>query len=328
MADLKSARMGVWETLRGELATATGREFERRALPLLRLFNRELILVPELQDLDRAGIDLLVWSDDRRFPWVVQCKGFKAKEEIGKSQVKQVLGSIEKFRHSEFSCANYVLLHNRTGENREAVQEIEKNLSALREEGKATSTLLWDRQRFISKAKERLRDVIVTRMREDAEITLHQQERLFKFGSVYLPVVPISEKRLVISHGASMHMEERGRKSSRQSIADLIISPGDARWTMLTGHFGTGKTTTALHAAKSKGHNVIYVRGEEMADQRTGGISTNLMLSGVAEALHLFDDYDDETRKLAVSLAGQTLAGHQEFWKELQEERVSIGSRL
>jgi hypothetical protein len=85
-------------------------------------------------------------------------------------------------------------LHNRTSQNQEAEQEIEKKFSALREEGKATNTLLWDRQRFISRSKQRLRDVIVTRMREDAEITLREQESLFIFGSVYLPVVPVSEK--------------------------------------------------------------------------------------------------------------------------------------
>jgi hypothetical protein len=74
--------MGAWETLRGELAAATSREFERRVLPVMRLFHGEIIQAPELAGLDRAGIDLLAWTDIQPFPWVVQCKGFKEFEEL------------------------------------------------------------------------------------------------------------------------------------------------------------------------------------------------------------------------------------------------------
>lgn len=298
--------MGVWETLRGELAAATGREFERRSLPILRLFHRDLIVAPELRDLDRAGIDMLVWSDDGRFPCVVQCKGFKANEAIGRSQIDQILKSIAKFKNSGFSCVEYVLLHNRTGENREAEGEIERGLLGLRETGKVDIARLWDRQSFIARARAQIRDMIVARMREDAETTLRQQQRLFKFGPAYVPVVPVLERKLVVNIGEPMLTEDIHRVQTGESVAELIISSMDTRWTLLTGHFGIGKTTTALHVAQLRGHNVIYVRAAEMTD-RGGGVGTNKLLSSVAEALDIFADFDDETRKVAGLLAGWTM---------------------
>ena len=53
--------MGVWQTLQGELAVATGNEFERRVLPLMRFLHADMIRAPERAGLDRAGIDILGW---------------------------------------------------------------------------------------------------------------------------------------------------------------------------------------------------------------------------------------------------------------------------
>jgi hypothetical protein len=60
--------MGVWETMRGELAVADGREFERKALPLLKLLHSGIVQPIEVKTHDRAGIDFLVWAENRNFP--------------------------------------------------------------------------------------------------------------------------------------------------------------------------------------------------------------------------------------------------------------------
>lgn len=299
--------MGAWETVRGELAVASAKEFERRVAPILRLFRSDIVQAPEMQHLDRAGIDFVVWSDEGPLPWVVQCKGFK-EQELSSSQVKQILKSVEKFRQSEWTCENYAILHNRDSKNREAVRVIEKSLTQLREEGKAAVTLLWDRQSFISDARKRLRDIFVERMREDAARLLAKQERLFRFGSVYVPDVPVTEKRLIIKRDQEVRMERVGTAGARHRIADLVLSTqGKARWTLLTGHFGTGKTTTGLHAARSAGHDVIYVRGDDLID-KMGGFGTNILLGRIVDGLGLFDDYDDETRAFLDRIAGRSMA--------------------
>lgn len=300
-----SASLGAWETFRGQLAVASGRDFERRAAPVLKLFRSDVVQTPEMQHLDRCGIDFVVWSDNGLLPWVVQCKGFKEREDIGPSQIDQILKSIEKFRQSEWSCEEYVLLHNRTGENRDAERTIQASLARLREEGKAAVTQLWDRMAFIRNARNRLRQIFIERMREDADRLLLRQEGLFKFGSVYVPDVPVTEKSLLIKRDEPVRMERVGDACERRRVAELVL--GRARWTLLTGHFGTGKTTTGLHAARAAGHDVIYVHGDDLTD-RTGGYGTNIMLSRIVDSLGLFDDYDDETRAFLDRIAGRGLA--------------------
>jgi len=183
------AVVSTWKEKRGELASATGREFERRALPLMRIFQSDIIQSPEMGPYDRAGIDLFAWDDRLRFPWVVQCKGFK-EGELGSSQVRQILESIDAFLRSEYACDNYVLLHNRTGQNRDAVMRIEEGLEAIRRSGKATTAWLWDRQTFIREARKRLQSIILARLGNDASRLLSEHEALFRFGGIYIPCVP------------------------------------------------------------------------------------------------------------------------------------------
>jgi hypothetical protein len=265
-----------------------------------------MIQPTEMKTLDRAGIDLLVWSDDFKFPWAVQCKGFK-EVDLGESQIKQILASIRKFANSPYSCDHYVLLHNRTSQNREATKLIRESLAHLLQSGKASTVHLWDRQKFIVEVQSRLRGLILERMQSDAISALQQHEAIFRFGSVYIPIVPVSEKRVVMRRGERMRLEDTGGPIDLTPISQRIIAPVGARWTMLTGPFGTGKTTTVLHAAQMAGHQIIYVRAEAMTD-RGPGIGTNAMLGRSADAMRLFDDYDDQTRVMAERLAGQTLA--------------------
>jgi len=68
--------VSIWRIKSGELAAATGRDFERQVLPLLKAFWPTLIRPREMKQLDNHGIDLVVWSDDLYFPCVAQCKVF------------------------------------------------------------------------------------------------------------------------------------------------------------------------------------------------------------------------------------------------------------
>ena len=299
--------MGVWETLSGELAASSDREFERRSLPILRFFDPNFIQPPMLQGLDRAGIDLMVWADGHSFPWGAQCKGFKEKDELGDSQVRQAIRSIEKFRTSPFHCDRYLLIHNRTAKNQEATHVIKEALAQLVNEGKAAKADIWDRRLFLSQAKHQLRSLIVSRINEDADRLLREQEELFRFGAVYTPHVPVTALRAAFSAGRLQSVERTELESRSQSIAQIISSPSQARWTLLTGNFGSGKTTTSLHATRTGSRNLIYVRAEAIPDQR-GGVGTNHLLGRVIEAMLLFSDLPDETRLLAEHLTGRTLA--------------------
>ena len=85
------------------------------------------------------------------------------------------------------------------------------------------------------------------------------------------------------------------------------MSPAGTRWTLLTGPFGTGKTTAVLRVTKELGRDAIYVRAEDMSDGG-GGIGTNLLLARIVTAAHLFNDLEDASRPIVDRLAGETLA--------------------
>lgn len=187
-----------------------------------------------MQHLDHAGIDFAVWSDQGPLPWVVQCKGFKEQEALGPSQVRQVINSIEKFRNSDWTCQEYTLLHNRTGQNRESEAEIQGRLALLR----AEITRIWDRQSFIRDTRKKIREVFLERMRTDASHLLKSQEGLFRFGSIYVPLAPVTEWRLKIKRDEPMQLLQISDDGVRQHLTELVLSPSTrSRWTLLTGHF-------------------------------------------------------------------------------------------
>ena len=80
-----------------------------------------------------------------------------------------------------------------------------------------------------------------------------------------------------------------------------------ARWTLLIGPFGTGKTTTVLQGVRKAGHQAVYVRAEAMTD-RGLGTGTNVLLSRSVDAMGLFEDYDDQTANELGRLAGEALS--------------------
>lgn len=85
----------AWNRAIGQLAAATGDEFERTALHYLRVIWPEMVQAPRMQGLDRRGIDLLCADTHTHFTVVVQAKGFKVDQDLTRSQVdKQILPSI------------------------------------------------------------------------------------------------------------------------------------------------------------------------------------------------------------------------------------------
>jgi hypothetical protein len=296
--------MGVWETLKGDLAVSTDRDFERLVLPLLRLFWPEMVRPPARKGFDTAGIDLVAGDDGGNFSCVVQCKGFFSQAELEDSHYRQIRDSIDAFYRSEFTCQKFVLLHNRSGKNRAVSEKIEKDLARLVAAGKAQETQLWDRQTFVSAVDKRLDCLIGQRLREEAQLRLDQIAHHFAFGNVYVPIVPVVESCLILRRFQTPEIEVLGRREV--PIADLVLSSAKTRWTLLTGLFGSGKSTTALHAAVQSTGTVIFARCADMVFD-SGTISTNSLLQRVMQSLHLFDDFDDEDRKSFERFSGFTL---------------------
>ena len=104
-----------------------------------------------------------------------------------------------------------------------------------------------------------------------------------------------------------MNLESIDQEYNALSLSQHIMARKEARWTLLIGPFGTGKTTTVLQGARNAGHQIVYVRAEAMTD-RGLGTGTNVLLSRSVDAMGLFDDYDDQTALVLGRLAGEALA--------------------
>jgi energy-coupling factor transporter ATP-binding protein EcfA2 len=283
----------------GELAFSTEREFERKVLPFLHLFWPELVQPPARQTWDSKGIDLAVWTDAGSLPVAVQCKGFSV-QEIGSDQLRQAMESITTFERSDVVCDTYLFLHNRDGRNPEFRLAVEDRLRSMVASGRVREAFLWDRQKLLAKAFERLQHLLEERLREHAQQLLCDfQER---FGSSWVARVPLVEDRLVFQRDEPCKIESVS-PCERRHVSQLMLSSDESRWTLLTGPFGSGKTTSLLHCASAVEQVVLFIEARHLPFSELRR-STNLLLEQIVTALNLLGDFSAEDRTVLAEIAG------------------------
>lgn len=297
--------MNAWKQLRGEIGSATKLNFERLALSLLRLIWPDLIRPAEGDQLDRAGVDLAAGLEGTHLGCAVQCKGFHAAEELTRDNYRQIRASVDTFLASSFTCDEYVLFHNRDSRNKELTAVIEADLERLVQAGKAAHARVWDRQTFIRDYSKEVRRHLAERLARHSARTLEHMSRIFDFGDIYVPAVPVSEQRLTLVRGERPEIDPIAPAALREP-ARLISSPSSTRWTLLMGLFGTGKSSAALRAAQHTSRLLIYTRCGDM-NARDGGVGTNSLMESVLRSLALYEDFDEEARARLVRLSGTLL---------------------
>jgi hypothetical protein len=264
-----------------------------------------MIQAPRMQRLDCFGVDLCVPDVGTHFHVVVQTKGFKVDEQLLDSQVENlILPSIEKYRRSPLTCDDYVLLHNREGSDRKLAGIIQASLEQLVIEGKAKSAQLWDRDVFIKKIRNqidtRIRDKLSARSRN----LLHQYEKFFHFGSLFVSHVPLSQTTWKPSLPIQQEFDES--EFTNTNAAKLIASPRKVRYALLIGSFGIGKTTTALRAVDEKALSVVYVPAHTIRREH-GSQGTNYLLRNINDELDLLDDLPADTSEVLRDVMGAAL---------------------
>lgn len=302
---LRIKALGQWRALKGDLCAAVERDFERKVLPLLRLFWPEMVQVPPRDRWDRKGIDLFAWTEDGPFPCVVQCKGFHV-QRLERDQVHQTLQSIETFAASDVQCLEYLVLYNRDGGHRDYVTVVSAALQELVANQRVPSAELWDIDMLLSKVAQLVTRRVTNALRLESTELYGKLTSLFRFGQLYLPEVPIQEERLHFRRDRPCVREEVGGVRSME-VARLLADATEARWTLLTGNFGAGKTTSSLHSVMEGGRIVIYAACAALKADRLRS-STNALLTELIGATGAFDDFADDDRALLEGLAGPTLA--------------------
>lgn len=296
----------AWHKWSTKLAISLDRDFERACLPFLRLLWPEMIIPKPLSKWDRQGIDLIAFGDQAEAPCIVQCKTSQSKL-LGKDDIRQAVDSINKFERSDQNCGTYLFLINGDGRSVEYNAAIESRLRALASSGgKAGRAELWNRQELLMRTFNRMKEILIHALVKRSRERRDLFRDMFRFGSVYLPDVPVTEERLVLKPGAPC--ERIGvRPLSTRILAGLLQDYSQARWTLLTGLFGAGKTTAALEAASTGEHTAIFVSaadlGEDMMRHGTNGLAQEIVGSlgifergaGPIDGFYVLDEGDEET---------------------------------
>lgn len=296
--------LGVWRRLNGELLVAVDRDFERAVLPLMRLLWPQMIQPRGLAHYDKAGVDLVAFDENEKIVCAVQCKGFFKAEGLLGDHFNQISGSIAKFRKSELIAKKYILIHNQDGRNKEVAARIDDDLKTLVSSGKAEEAVQWNRHYFLKIIEEKIQGLIAKRVEEQSNLELLRIDRQFMSGRSYVADVPVSHRKLSLTRGQPPVISNAGSRDIER-IADMLAN-AKGRWTILTGLFGSGKTTAALHAAHSTPNRILYVHAGNI-EPRGGEGGTNLLMSRIIDALGIFGDFEEDERSLFTRLAGPTL---------------------
>jgi hypothetical protein len=280
----------AWKQWSQKLAVATGEHFERELLPLLELLWPGIQQAPRMKTWDQQGIDLFVWTDSGPFPCVIQCKGFEERE-LGQRQVDQIEKSIDKFLQSGASADVYLVVHNRDGANDALRARVESRLEEVRTRGKAQRAELWDRQRTVNELFDHLQSRLEKALHERSQEALARFSALFRFGHLYVRQVPAASRELVFRRDAPCTIMNVA-PAELLNVPEAISSSSGVRWTLLTGQFGTGKTTGAMRSAASSTRPILLVPCATVpANVFTHG-STNGLSQHIVDSLDLLPEPD------------------------------------
>lgn len=247
-----------------EIAKAQDRGFEEKILPLLRLNWPDVAPTPALGWIDRSGIDLMVWSDTQPYSLVVQCKGFKVPEEqIGTEQIKQCLKSIESFRKSGLKAHTYLLIHNRTGMNKELRESVNAELESLVTSGQVIEAEIWDRQRLLKNAF----NVTLGLVRQAVEEKRNNAQAVYGDHLLCEPLteVPFNLTKLLVAPGGLLK-ESPSIECDADPVNELLKTD-ESNLLLILGEAGYGKTTAILRTFSSIGHLTFYIPAASIPKQ-------------------------------------------------------------
>ena len=275
---------GAFSRASAALATSEARDFERAALPLLRIRWPAAVQAIAMASLDRAGVDIVVPDRSGGYAVFVQCKGFRVREaELGESQLRQCLASIASFRTSGLKGDRYILVHNRDGRSREFRAAIRRALRDLVKDGVVRRAALWDRHWFLrvmfSAMDLRVRRAMARRSRTLASAEVTWQEAFDRDGThadVAPGGAPDGDPRsapwqdkllthVLVERGEFVTTRAQRLNTTMQPAevadpADVVTAFTQERGvSLLIGDAGFGKTTTALRALERHSGEVLFL---------------------------------------------------------------------
>jgi TIR domain len=309
----------AWGNLSDEISNSNAIGFKEKAISLLRILN------PSFQEcIDIPGIDFVVWTDDGKLDWVVQCQVFDVSLGLDRDHSCSIVNTTQKFIDEGLECNRYWVLHNHQhgkkgyGKFLEFLNELDTFRAQLEYEGKIKEFWVGQRQEFLQRAEQEFRNVLRNLLEAySGQYRINVEEKL-QFGKYYISNVPAEEFEIIFKEYEPVPDIKLLTSSLNENIAELVVSERkDIRWTLVHGEAGAGKTTTSLHAALAKSKVVFFVNCDILNFYSLRRKGTNLFLEHILRTLNILEVFEcEQDRELLYSLSGATLAKTVEHSKE------------
>ncbi len=312
------------QLLRRHFGRSIEREFEKKAHPVLEIFDPAIRLPPRRGLIDRAGIDLYVDATTKNHPnfmqWVVQCKGF---EEFGQaldaSSLRQIQDSIDTFRESKYSCDKYTLLHGRIANDPKIRDRVDKLLLGLVADRKAKYAERWSIDDLAKAASAQVRSHLGT--------ALSLQTRSFVASASDSPDDLTIELTGVECQRGELEIASNGidkyiawSSDVEQIDATTLLNEAENQmWVLLVGNFGMGKSTLAMRAALARDSNVLFVSMRSVLGADVGA-SSNGLLAQITANIEILP----EMSRYAQSLWSQWIVPELSALVESQDRTLTV----
>jgi hypothetical protein len=291
--------------LSANLAASEERDFERLALPLIRVIWPEAIPPPARKAWDQQGVDQLVWSDTPPFSLIVQYKGFHVSDaELGRHQIAQCRASIAAFRATGKRAETYLLIHNRTGQNRIFREAVEAELQTLTASGQVGQAQLWDRQRFVNEAFDAMARFLAQALRTANLGVTDVFADLEPLRCAPLEAVPLRVGELHVDQHRGRQLPSFTAAYLGDPVQELTDSDSEsAGLSLLVGEFGYGKTTAALRALRER-EQALYVPAARLNHATVG---SRFLLSQFIDTDSLLEPFPEKEREALAGIASTVL---------------------
>ena len=283
----------------GELAILTGNRFQRAIAPFLRVLFPGIIEAPNLDKIDRAGLDYVVWSEEYIFPVGVQAKGWEVSaDKLGYSQIRQCDESLAALaKRKDIEVGKYVFIHNRDSRSRgfrEGIDVLKRKYVG----GQIGEIEFWDRRDFLNKVFDAVKYKLIDSLYNDARrkfaLGLDLVQSLVSVDPI--KIVPLAS-RLAKADQHQLTFEGQLTELYEDPAKVILAEDETTELILLIGEFGYGKSTAVLRALALSETPLLFVQGASLNKSLT---STNDFLAKCfeeAKLLHQF--YDDDVLLLS-----------------------------
>jgi hypothetical protein len=285
---------------RVQLASATGRDFERLVLPYLQFVFPDLAQPTPLGAWDRKGVDFMTTPEDDAIKVCVQCKS-TVKSKFDSADIKEFKRDLRKFIESGTRCERYVLALNRNdfeGNIHKAITELGEQLPA------SPRVEVWELARIVREAENAIRELIRRRVKAFNEEWRKQLTGRFAPSGSWVRHVPACTYRMMLTWDSDPEIR-RDKESKDIEIGSYLLRDWGPHMALLIGDDGIGKTSAALMATQEPDRTVIYVPASSLNVPPSHGTSELARQIGIS--IDVQPEHGDDT-KLFRFFVGRGLA--------------------